>query len=251
MYELDYLRLYNLKYDCGMDNINFSCVLMELFHHYLVRLDPKNIRAQTEYITEYYRSALMMIRVPYHLNKVELRPSPYHGRGVFPIRPINPGEVITMYPADLIYVTVCGTRTSDDHAAMTVGSETYRRQFGLPGTFLPEHLDYAFDIDDVYQIVGHPTFDADPDYLGHFINDGGCMTALAGVTTDDHQYVGDSVDVYLKTTLSKRNCRFVVVNRWVVAVVATKPILPHEEVLTTYSVQYWMTKLQTKLQATH
>ena len=95
--------------------------------------------------------------------------------------------------------------------------------------------DYCFSWDAHYHFLGHPMFDTDPTYLGHFVND------AAKPTADPNSH-----DVYVAVSMSKMNCVFEDLQRLTVAVVASRDIKAGEELFVSYGLGYWSTRVQAK-----
>ena len=172
----------------------------------------------------------MTLRLPLPekcIPRTELKKSPIHGRGLFAIDRIPGGQIITMYPGDIVKV-----KTS-------VGESEQEKLFGLIiGPHLPFHLYrvedirnivsiYGFEINDTYSIAGHPELDEDVAYRGHLINDGA------------QSHSPQDANVYRTVSLAKLNCRYMDILDSHLVIVATRDIQPGEEILATYGYDYW------------
>ena len=166
------------------------------------------------------------------LNKVEIRPSKIHGKGVFAKQNIGKGEIITMYPGDILRYypnkdkgkggeggSKCGIM------ANYVSDEMYREIMKNP---LDDNLvKYMFDVNDSYNIIGHPDLISNPAYLGHMCNDGARSSTP-----------GD-VEIYLNVCLLLNNSMYYNIIDCHVAIMAYKDIKINEEILVSYGVNYW------------
>lgn len=178
------------------------------------------------------RFQLLTAILPFELDKVELRTSKVHGRGVFAKTKINKGELITFYAGDIIEHTPNADRPIDNHIVLTYASERFEDKFGKEATRDKKFRDnnYALVLDPFYTIIGHPYFDKDPNYFGHFINDGAKSNSTI-----------ESDIIYQKISLLKENCQFYCPKSKVlhVPVIATKDIEIGEELFVHYGISYW------------
>lgn len=171
----------------------------------------------------------LVLQIP--LNVVELRQSKIHGRGVFTRRKVAKDEVLTLYPADLITYRPDGF--NDDPPKIGTSYGAYGAGITEPArnNYLKNNQyygDYGNQIIPFYRITGTPENDANPAYLGHFINDS------ARCTKDER-----SIDIYTVVTKAKQNCMFVSISGLHIAVVATRDIAADEELYVPYAVAYW------------
>jgi hypothetical protein len=188
---------------------------------------PKTIQ---DYDRKHVALAERLLDVPIPLDKVEVRESPIHGRGVFAKKKVSKGELITVYPAH--YVSVHPEGHSNPGAFGLMGSALAERS----GSILTEIMrrSYSFDVTDHYVIYGHPDLIDDPVFLGHMINDG-----AKGHSTKTNYDQKDS-SVYDKVSLALSNAEFELLGGLCVCVVATKEINIGDEVLVTYGYPYWI-----------
>lgn len=205
-------------------------VMLSAFPHSLKK--PKAIE---DYDKRHVELAVNLLDVPIPLNKVEVRASPIHGRGVFAKQKINKGELITIYPAH--YVSVRPGGHDNPGSLGCIGSSLVERK----GLVLTETIRsfYAFDVTEHYVIYGHPDLIDNPAFLGHMINDG----AKGHSTKATHNQ--KELLVYTKVSLALSNSKFQVVGGLCVVIVATKEIQIGDEVLVTYGYSYW-TSVNTK-----
>ncbi len=91
--------------------------------------------------------------------------------------------------------------------------------------------DYAFDLNSSYTIFGNPIFDNNPDYVGHFINDGAKSNSTP-----------QSDECYSKISLLKSNCKFQVLKEGLhVGIMATKDVKEGKELFIICGLAYWRT----------
>jgi SET domain-containing protein len=162
-----------------------------------------------------------------------------HGRGVFTTNNIKSGSLLTLYPADIVCYRPDGNPFSKKSLVKLVSSERLIEKMGVDYCF-PEHYhklkDYGYLINKHYSIMGDPTFDQDPLYLGHFIND--------RFTCDASQ---KSKELYLKLSPVRANCTFKVIRENLhVVIIAIKDIKKGEELFMSYGTNYWESQHETK-----
>ena len=163
----------------------------------------------------------------FQLQSVEVRDSSVHGRGVFATKHIAKGEVATFYPGDHVFYT-------PDRALVCNGKVLKLAIHSQRAAVSPAPPDktYYYDVDDNYTLQGCPSHTGDPSYLGHMVNDG------ARPTLDPASH-----GVYVACTMAKSNCRYAVLSELSVAVIATRDILPEEELFVPYGLPYWESML--------
>ena len=153
------------------------------------------------------------------------------GNGLFAKTDLLEGQVVTFYPADIASYVPNGDADKPDHVSIESYSQRFETQFGRTvktGEEKTEFLtDYAYDIDKNYRIMGSPHFKDNPNYLGHFINDGNRL----GVEEDD--------ETYLASSSLKANSIFYHIKDLLIAIVATKDIQQGDEIYIKYGVGYW------------
>jgi hypothetical protein len=197
--------------------------------------DVLNSLTYGEYIDETgildTRLRIFTTQFPFGLKKVQLQSNSVHGRGVFAIKQIKKGEIITCYPADIlktmvidkfdkeVLVTMYSTRISN----ISEMSEEKGWDF-FAECFFP----YAVgNKDENVQICGHPKFNDDSNYLGHFINDRFFC-----------DFLKITPEIYLKLSLARKNSEFLFLDRHMV-VIATQDIDVGSEIFLTYGSNYW------------
>lgn len=173
--------------------------------------------------------------MPFSLDKVTLKPSNIHGRGVFAKIQIKKGDIITLYPCHVLDIIPNADRHLPNHVVLSVNSDPINNRFGKDWN-RRDHLalyDYSFSYDDVHSLVGHPQIDDNPSYLGHFIND------AAKPTSDPRSH-----SIYEIVSQSKMNCLFVPMKGYMVVSVALRDIDIGEELYASYGIGYWLTHIK-------
>ena len=157
----------------------------------------------------FQRQVYSDVKIP--VNRCEVRDSTIHGYGVFATRVIEPDELVTLYPADLI----------KEHLDP---KDKKKRLFALIKTGTTEWSNglgaYTFEVDDITSIVGDPGKCEDAAWLGHMCNDGAW---LGHMCNDGGREV---------------NARFCLLGCFV-AIISLRRIENDAEILVTYGSQYW------------
>jgi SET domain-containing protein len=184
------------------------------------------IKKHTKYI-DHLKLDMLTKRLPFELDNVVIKSSNIHGRGLFANKNINKGDLITFYPADIVEYYPNKDGHKDGHIAALFPSVEYAKKYGnQKEKFLNA---YGFMINSEYSIYGHPSFDNDKNYMGHFINDG---------AKSDSSEKADKI--YTIVSLKKANCEFYILKGDLhVAIIASRDILEGEELFISYGIQYW------------
>ncbi len=183
--------------DCISIDKQMKC--MNFFYRLFPHIEEHSSEGKTYRIDHSKINSLLNI-IPLKLDKVRLEPSKIHGRGVFAKKKILKGELITFYPGDIVEYTPNGDRQKDGHVVITCASDRLEKKFGQEAAKDRKHRpnDYAYAIDPYYTMsIGHPFFDQDPCYMGHFINDGAKSGSTARIE-----------EIYFTISLLKQNCQF-------------------------------------------
>ena len=165
------------------------------------------------------KETLLCTRFDLHLRRVCLQPDAFGGWGVFAVRDLREGELITCMPADLSIHNDSGDELWGSH--VDDFAESYE-----------ELAAYQISEGDDYTLVGLPSMRGDPAYLGHFANDAAMLASPA-----EDPLAG--VDVYERDTTSGANAEHTSLYLHM-ATVATRDIAAGEEVLVTYGIDYWV-----------
>jgi len=167
--------------------------------------------------------------IPFGLDKVEVKKSKVHGYGVFSKKNILKGELITFYPGDFVEFYPKGDKIKDNHMTSIIRSERFEKHFGDTTDTKFRDNNYSYDLNKHYSIIGSPHFKGDPNYMGHFINDGAKSNSTK-----------KSNEIYKTITMLKANCIFHNLKEDLhVAVVSTKKIKRGEELFISYGLGYW------------
>jgi len=181
-----------------------------------------------EYIIDKCKLNFLSEILPFGLDKVELKKSLIHGLGVFAKQNIIKDEIITFYPGDFVEYHPNEDSHLPNHLTILYRSKRFENKFGTVTDAKYRDNDYAFEVNSFYGIIGCNHFTDDPNYLGHFINDGAKTNSTE-----------KSNEIYLQISNLKRNCKFHIIKDLHVAIVATKNINIGEELFITYGLNYW------------
>lgn len=148
----------------------------------------------------------------------EVRPSSVAGLGVFALVDIEPGQIVTLYPAHCL---INRKRPDDSNCLVNPSLPTelainINRDIDL----LTQYM-YSFEN---INIVGHPKMPLAPHYHGHMINDS-CTLAQQG-------------DNYDKYSTQHANVDFLIVPA-AVAMVALQKVPAGGEFFNSYGEEYW------------
>lgn len=184
---------------------------------------------------DYIKLDLLSRKLSLPLNNVELKPSKIHGKGVFTIKKILKGQIITMYPADIVSFLTEGRLDGDENKLQNKITMYSYEMIDLKNKnpdisiSLKDYDDYKYSIDFTnYDIYGNPEFDRNPAYLGHFIND----------SARCHKNP-KSIPIYYNVTSAKRNCEFENICGLQIAIIAIRDIEIGEELFLSYGIGYW------------
>ncbi|EED96682.1 predicted protein [Thalassiosira pseudonana CCMP1335] len=224
---------------------------------FLSKLDNNDTIEATIHVQEQLLSTRLS---DLHLDKtyVDTSTIPNAGRGLFAKRLIQKGEVITCYPGDAVLVA---TQSSDDDLdedddeddedgedwvdeSVMWGShvdpiDRWEEDDVFDGTAEKEPLThYACAVTDTYSVMGLPTLDGNPSYLGQFANDAGGYLALG--EADLTQGIEKGIASYVIESVELSNAMHKEVEGMHMATVATKDIAKGNEIFVTYGPDFWM-----------
>jgi uncharacterized protein Veg len=185
--------------------------------------DPYQIKLKKE--------ELLTLKLGLNINKVHIKQSKIHGNGLFSSVNIKKGDIITLYPCDILAYYPDKDREKD-HYVSYIYSEILNENNELKTKFEQNrkyYKGYQLSVNDEYSIIGLPEYDNDPTYMGHICNDG-----ARGHTLEDKK-------IYDKISILKSNACFRNINDCMMAVVALRNISINEEILVTYGHGYWLT----------
>jgi hypothetical protein len=179
------------------------------------------------------------------LNRTMLGPSTIAeaGQGLFASCDSKEGDLLTCYPGDALvtFLNDGGDGGDDGTISNDGGSSTveYNVVWGnhvVRGEDEPALLvlnkrlrEYLLHARDDYGVLGLPSLDEDPAYLGHFVNDGARLLSQNGFT----DYILESFD---KVNVEHQD----VLDGSHMVLIAARDITRGEELFVTYGPDYWM-----------
>lgn len=169
------------------------------------------------YLKKFSIENILIIRFPIKLNNVELKNSNIHGRGVFATKHIKSGEVITLYPGDLLNNKISNNNKLESFCQAAV-------EYAGNNNLLIQ--DYCFEINKTYRIYGCPNMVNDPAYLGHMCNDGADGSQLK--------------NIYENISKERCNAEYKNIIDCCIAIIAINDINIGDEILVTYGYDYWI-----------
>jgi len=174
------------------------------------------------------RAALVCTRLEgLHLERTRLGPSTIvgAGRGLFAACDSNEGDLLTCYPGDALV-----TLRDDNGSINGVSYDVIWSPHVDPSqrTLQAQWQGYLLQACGDYGVLGLPSLNHDPAYLGHFVNDGSRLVSQGGFT----DYVLESFD--------KANAQHADVDRSHLVLVAARDLVQGEEIFVTYGPDYWM-----------
>jgi hypothetical protein len=178
----------------------------------------------------YEDADILSMRLSCHLDKVEVKETLY-GKGVFAKCDIQEGEMITLYPGDVIETI------SEGHSTLQK-SPLYEEKVKKEDVNLH---DYRLQISKDCYIMSHPLLIDDPSYLGHMINDGVNVLQLYQSAKEENVQTLN-VKKYYEETCKTMNCNFAIHDGLLAYAEALRDIKKGEELYTTYSHVYWNRK---------
>jgi SET domain-containing protein len=185
--------------------------------------DPYQIKLKKE--------ELLTLKLGLNINKVHIKQSKIHGNGLFSSVNIKKGEIITLYPCDVLAYYPDKDRTKDYYVSY-IYSELLNENVNLKNKFDQNrkyYKNYQLSVNDDYSIIGLPEYDNDPTYMGHICNDG-----ARGHTIADKK-------IYETVSILKSNACYRNICDCMMAIVAIRDIEINEEILVTYGHGYWLT----------
>ena len=182
------------------------------------RDDPRNFTLQQQ-----AREWMLNSRIEgLGINRTELRSESVAGLGLFAMRDIQPGELITCYPGDVLMYHPTDGILFGGHVPESM------RHTELVDSWW---LDYSLAEDDDYAVVAIPGLNQDPAYLGHYANDG---ARLLGVDES-------AADEYVAASERARNAQHVDIEGGLhMVTLATRRIRSGEEIFVSYGEEYWL-----------
>ena len=211
------------------DSVNLIEIENSMYDRYKSSMELSTcLLNNKQYIIDKVKLENLNSILPFELNKVKLKKSNIHGYGVFAKRKIFKNELITFYPGDIVEYHP----NADNNITLSYTSKRYENKFGknIHDDIFKKYRnnDFAYDINDQYTIIGCSYFTDNPNYLGHYINDGGKTNSTE-----------KSNEIYMKITNIKRNCDFYSLKDLHIAIIAMKDIEIEDELFIRYGIEYW------------
>ena len=180
---------------------------------------------------------LMSIRLPnLAVTRCCVRPSSVHGLGVFATRNIQQGELITLYPGDVV-LTWQDDRRLTANVSVLFGPHIPEIEQDPVKVLTEEARAYEVLATETTSIIGNPGLCDDMAYVGHIINDGASCNSP------------ESREQYNEETSRRLNAEHFSVTGWSglrlplhFGTRATRDIRANEEIFVSYSFGYWLTK---------
>jgi len=185
------------------------------------------------YENELKKEDLLKMKLGIELDKVHVQVSKIHGNGLFAKTNIKQGEVITIYPCDILAYYPEKNRDAKEHVVAYIFCDELNDNQEAKDLFHKNkkyYKDYQLVINETYSAIGLPEITNNPAYLGHLCNDG----AMGHSEKDKKIY--ETVSVLKSNAFFKNICDCMMV------VVAMKDIKENEEILVTYGHGYWLSR---------
>ena len=185
------------------------------------------------YEKELKKEDLLKMKLGLNLNKVHVKESKIHGNGLFAKTNIKQGEIITIYPCDILAYYPEKNRDAKEHVVAYLFCEELKDNQEAKDLFHENkkyYKDYQLVINETYSAIGLPEITNNPTYLGHLCNDG------ARAHTPEDKKIYESVSVLKSNAFFKNICDCMM------AVVAIKDIKENDEILVTYGHGYWLSR---------
>jgi len=195
-------------------------------------LDSLTLKQFKLFVTTFVKSIVLedplkcclINKIPSVCNKVIVKESPIHDRGVFATRQINKGEIITFYP--------CHDVEHDD-CIFTPCNEKYK-DFDF-------HYDYSITLNEAgldMNIHSDQNEYSNMCLVGHIVNDPCPKDVIEYIEKSNNTYE-NMLRYYIETNKRENSELFRIGN--FVAVVALRDIMVDEEILAKYDYLYWKT----------
>jgi hypothetical protein len=166
-------------------------------------------------------SFLMKNVVPEGLAKVRVGASAIHGNGVFAEHQIDVGDLITMYPCDVLAL-------DNPNGGMRFyradGKDLLRTEANM-------YVAYLCKVEGTRMAIAGDPDKHCPAACAHIINDGAYI--------DKHDFGLDEAMRYTEKSYHMQNCHFVSLADCCMVAIATKVIQKDQEVLAGYGAEFW------------
>lgn len=158
------------------------------------------------------------------LNKIFIAKSKIEGLGAFAKRNIKKGEIVSMYPSEIVQL-------HSDGKSYPTCSDRVMEKYNLEDeNNMDDYINnnrHIYKINENYSIAGDPYFISDTNFTGHILNDS-CKS--------DGTKKGD--DMYNINSNMNQNCIYYPYKIFIL-IVACKDINMNEELLVSYQNDYW------------
>ena len=183
------------------------------------------------------------------LNRCRIAPSTIEGagNGLFAARGIDQGELVTLYPGDVLATwpeeVLDGSETPSEEGVFFElctshdGSEWRANWERQDPVFIAKSWGYGVRTGAKRAIMGDPANNKDTAYLGHIANDG-AMCPRPGSAVELYTEASERAANVALDTLSMHGCHH--------AMVATRAIRSGEEVFMSYGASYWISRMAEK-----
>lgn len=163
-----------------------------------------------------------------HLARSAVRESSLHGRGLFALRDLAQGELITFYPGDALLIWKDSDRSPDRDVGVLFGAHVLERD---PERVLSEGArGFEVQVSETTSLVGDPELCDDQAYLGHMCNDG----SMCSSPEERASYEQESASASNAAFIGIEGCHF--------SVQATRAIKAGAEILVSYGAGYWLSR---------
>jgi len=185
------------------------------------------------YQSELKKEELLQLKLGLDIDKVYIGSSKIHGNGLFAKRNIKAGEIITLYPADVLVYYPNSNIDKKDNVVGYIFSEELKDNKEFNDVFNKNkkyYKDYQLIVNKTYSIIGIPEIHNNPAYLGHICNDG-----ARGHSEKDKK-------IYETVSVIKSNAYFKNIYDCMMAITAIKDIEKDDEILETYGHGYLVSR---------
>jgi translation initiation factor IF-1 len=163
-------------------------------------------------------------KLPIVTDKVTINDSKIHGKGVFSKVNISKGDIITMYPVDVLILT-------KDKLEYKI-EKSFVNKISDPMLY----KEYLTALNENYSIIGYPK-ELNSSYLGHMCNDG--AKGHYNLSHSDIEALNKDKKLYDIISTHKMNAEIILIKDCVVALIAIKDININNEIFLSYGYEKW------------
>jgi len=159
---------------------------------------------------------------------------PGAGRGLFASRDIEAGEIITLYPGDVIIAWGKSVGDFSGKVSVLFGNHVKKEDQQAVGKRLSSNSarSYEIKIGDHHSLVADPLLANYPAYLGHIANDSAMLNSNKKASLDKYRIASEK----------GHNAAYFEMEGSHLAQVATKSIMKGEEIFVSYGSDYWCSR---------